>query len=95
MEKDIFYERQCAVIEAGLQGERLRADIARIHHEFSTRKAYFRLMDAKRRKIMRDSKPERGGRKQKTAYTKSERKVYHTFRFDNSYATVYCKCSVR
>lgn len=95
MEKDEVYQRQRAVIEAGLRGEELRAEVARIHRGFSSRIAYFKIMATKRRKIVRDGKPERGARKSHTAYTKSERQVYRTYRFDNSYATVYCKGRAR
>lgn len=95
MEKDEVYQRQRAVIEAGLRGEELRAKIARTCHGMATRDAYFRLMSRKGYRIVRDGKQEQGAKKQKTAYSKSERMVYRTCRFDNSYATVYCKGRAR
>lgn len=95
MEKDEVYQRQLAVIAAGMQGEEERNRIAQYRRELSSRNAYFRIMDTKRRKIVRDGRPERGARKQKSAYSKSERMVYRTYRFDNSYATVYCKGRAR
>lgn len=95
MEKDEVYQRQCAVIEAGLRGERERAEIARIHREYASRIAYFRAMATKRRNIIRDCKPVRGPKKAHIVHTKSERQVYRTYRFDNSYATVYCKGRAR
>lgn len=94
MEHDIYYERQCELIERAQKAEREREEFEnymRIYRrEKASREAYFRLQATKRHKIVRDGKT-RPSRKQRSAMTKCERQVYRTRRFDNSYITVYCK----
>ena len=91
MEHDIYYQRQCELIERAQQAEREREMIRRYHREKSSREAYFRLMETKRYKIVRECKTKRSRKKPQATITKCERQVYRTCRFDNSYITVYCK----
>lgn len=91
MEHDIYYERQRAVIERAQQAEREREAIRTYRREKASREAYFRLMDTKRYKIVRECKGRRTQKKAHATFTKSEPMVYRTHRFDGSYITVYCK----
>lgn len=91
MEHDIYYERQCELIKRALQAEREREEIRRYHREQKKREAYFEIMEYKRYKLVRDCRTTRPKKKPHAPITKSERMVYRTRRFDNSYITVYCK----
>lgn len=91
MEHDIYWERQCALIESAKQAEREREAIRKYHREKASREAYFRLMETKRYKIVRECKGRRSQKKAHATMTKSEPMVYRTHRFDGSYITVYCK----
>lgn len=88
---DIYYERQCAVIERAKQAEREREELRAYRREKASREAYFRLMATKRYKIVRECKERRIRKKVQGSITKCEKQVYRTRRFDNSYITVYCK----
>ena len=95
MEHDIYYERQCELIERAQKAEREREEFEnymRIYRrEKAGREAYFRLQATKRHKIVRECKTKRSQKRAHTSVNKCERQVYRTRRFDNSYITVYCK----
>ena len=91
MEHDIYYERQCALIERAKQTERECEELRHYRRELASREAYFRLMDTERYKILRECKGHRTQKKSHATITKCERQVYRTRRFDNSFITVYCK----
>lgn len=95
MVHDIYYERQCALIERAQQAEREREELEEMmrnyRREVESRKAYFRLQDRKRYRIVSECKGRRQRKKPQATITKCERQVYRTRRFDNSYITVYCK----
>lgn len=95
MEHDIYYERQCALIERAQQAEREREELEtsmrNYRREAASREAYFRLQGTKRYRIVRECKTTRPKKKPHATITKCERQVYRTRRFDNSYITVYCK----
>lgn len=92
---DIYYERQRALIERAQQAESERKEfeetMRNYRREKASREAYFRLQDTKRYKIMRECKTKRSQKRAHATITKSERQVYRTHRFGNSYITVYCK----
>ena len=88
---DIYYERQCALIERAKQAEREREELRNYRRELENRRAYFSLMEAKRHEIVRECKGRRIRKKVQGSITKCEKQVYRTRRFDNSYITVYCK----
>lgn len=90
MEHNIYYERQCELIERAQKAEREREEFENYMRIYRRAKAYFRLQNTKRYQIVRDGKT-RPSRKQRSAMTKCERQVYRTRRFENSYITVYCK----
>lgn len=96
MEHDIYWQRQCALIERSLQSQReeeqLHAQMASYRHEKEARKAYFRLQRTKRSKVVRNAKVDVCWKSQKATFTKSERSTYKTKRFKGSHVTVYCKC---
>ena len=91
MEHDIYYQRQRELIERAQQAERELEEIRRYHREKASREAYSRIMGTKRYKIIRECKGRRIQKKSRATFTKCERMVYRTRRFDNSYITVYCK----
>lgn len=95
MEHDIYWERQCALIERALQSEReereLHEAMRSYRHEVDGRKAYFKLQRTKRGKIIRNSKTVPSWKSQKATYTKGERATNRTKRFPGSYVTVYVK----
>ena len=88
---DIYYERQCELIERAQQTERMREDLRHYRREKESREAYLRLQETKRYRIVRECKTRRQRKKPQATITKCERQVYRTRRFDNSYITVYCK----
>lgn len=87
---DIYYERQCELIERAQKAEREREEFRNYMCSYRRAKAYFRLQNTKRYQIVRECKT-RPSRKSHSTMTKCERQVYRTRRFDNSYITVYCK----
>lgn len=95
MEHDVYYQRQCALIERALQSQReeeeLRAQLASYRHEKSARKAYFKLQRTKRSKVVRSCKTRVEWKSDHATYSKGERAVYRTRRFAGSHVTVYCK----
>lgn len=96
MEHDIYYERQRALIERALQSERereeLKVAIRNYKREKDSRKAYFKLQNTKRGKIVRNARTIVNWKGSSATMNKSERDTTRTKRFPNSYITVYCKC---
>ena len=92
MEHDVYYERQCEVIERALQAEREREAIRKYKRELEGRKAYFKLQGTKRGKITRNARTTVCWKSSHATYSKGERETTRTKRFPNSYITVYCKC---
>lgn len=91
MEKNIYYERQCAVIESAKQAESMREMLRTYHREKASREAYFRIMETKRYKVVRDCKTKRGPKKPSTAIEHGVRPSMRTKRFSNSHITVCYK----
>lgn len=96
MEHDVYYQRQCALIERSLQSQReeeeLRQQLASYRHEKAARKAYFKLQRTKRSNVVRNGKTRVEWKSDHATYSKGERAVYRTRRFKGSHVTVYCKC---
>ncbi|MFW5563378.1 MAG: hypothetical protein ACOCNX_00625 [Prevotella sp.] len=96
MEHDVYYQRQCALIERSLQSQReeeeLRAQLASYRHEKAARKANFKLQRTKRSNVVRNAKMRVEWKSDHATYSKGERAVYRTRRFKGSHVTVYCKC---
>ena len=95
MEHDVYYQRQCALIERALQSQReeeeLRQQLASYRHEKAARKAYFKLQRTKRCNVVRNGKTCVEWKGTHATYSKGERAVYRTRRFKGSHVTVYSK----
>jgi len=88
---DIYYERQCALIERAKQAEREREELRNYRREKAGRDAYVHLMRTKRHELVRECKGHRSQKEAHASISKCEKQVYRTRRFDGSYITVYCK----
>lgn len=95
MEHDVYYWRQRAIIERSLQAEKERKEleesIRSYQHELEGRKSYNKLMRTKRSKVVRSGTTRVEWKSDHASYRNSERQIYRTKRFSNSYITVYCK----
>lgn len=95
MERDVYYERQRALIERSLlsQAEELerKETIRRYKHNMAASKAYYKVQHTKGYKMVRVGKGQRSIKRQHTSMEKCDRMVYRVKRFDNSYIHVYCK----
>lgn len=96
MEHDIYYERQCAVIERALQAEREREEYQAMmrsyRHEVAAKKSYRKIMGIKRHKITSVCKTRRSPKKVSTAIEHGVGMTTRTKRFDNSHITVCYRC---
>lgn len=91
MEHDIYYERQCAVIRQAQEAESMREMLKTYRREKASREAYFRIMETKRYKIVRECKNRRAPKKPSTSIEHGVRPSMRTKRFSNSRITVCYK----
>lgn len=91
MEHDIYYERQCAVIKQSQEAESMREMLRTYRREKESREAYFRIMETKRYKIVRECKARRAPKKPSTAIEHGAGITIRTKRIKNSHITVCYK----